>query len=877
MPVLFIDGIEVSADEGMTILEAAREAGIWIPTLCYYPKTSPSDSCRMCVVDVEGVDRPMTSCNTLAAEGLIIRTDTPRIRKIREEVMKLILMDHPLECPICPAAGECEIQSLTHRLGLADQGYEMERKRWAIVRDWPLIQYNPNLCITCLRCVKVCHEVVGASALVLEDVGYNARINTRDGGPLHCDFCGECVEACPTGAMSYKDSAGWVRSWELRKTPAICPLCSAGCRLELNTKGNDIMRITTDFNSHNRGTLCVGGRFAYDFVRDSSRLTAPSIRENGKFRAVFWDQAISMVARTFRRIIDESGPESIAGLASPRLSNEDCYAFQKFFRAVIGSNNIDSEARFSLLRVQRALEITCGSPVITNSLENLLSAEVVMIIGTDPVKETPALGWQVKLTARKYDKGVIVVNPCETSLDQFARIRLRIRPYSESELLLGMMKVILDENLWDRKFVRDKTVNFLPMKNLIDKIPMSAILRRTGIPLDGIRDAARLLAEAPSAAIIFGGDVILHENGFQCVLNAINLALVTGNIGLETGGVYPIVEKGNILGLSEMGVLPEYMPGHQDLALVRSLFEKKWGRPLPYGKGKTANEIAAGIETGDIRGLYLLGAEPLTDYPNAARWKSALEKCEFLVVQNIFPSPSSLLAHCILPASSFAEKDGTMTNIEHRLQRLRQAVPPLEPTMPDWCILESIADAMGLSMGYYHVEDVFRDMCDTIPAHKGLSFQKLPEDGLLAAPHQKARSSTKTGRPFSFAPVRTWEDSNALARDYPFELIAGSSMYHFGTVTTHSRNLLRLSPKGYIEMNRQDALANGLSGGDLISVESPCGLIEAQVVLSDRLSRGLLLAPTNFPEMGIYSLFEENTNVCRVKISARTKNPHQED
>lgn len=869
MPVLFIDGMEVNASEGMTILEAAHRAGIWIPTLCYYPKISPSDSCRMCVVEIEGIDRPMTACNTVAQEGMIIKTDTPLIHKIREEVMKLVLMDHPLECPICPAAGECEIQFLTHRLAVGGEGYAMERKTWPVVRNWPMIQYNPNLCITCLRCVKVCHEVIGASVLALREAGYSARITTKDGGVLNCEFCGECVEACPTGAMSYKESKGWVRSWELRKTSTICPLCSAGCRLEINVKGQNIFRITTDDNSHNNGTLCVAGRFAYDFVQSPLRLTAPLLRRGGDLQPVFWDQAVSHTANTLRKIISESGPDSIAGLASPRLSNEDCYAFQKFFRTVIGTNNIDSEARFTFLRVLRALEITYGRPVFSRALEDLLRADTFMVVGTDPVHETPAPGWKIKLAARKFDKNVVVVNPCQTSLDKFARLRLRIRPYSESELILGLMKVILDENLWDHKFVRDRTVNFLPMKNLVDKIPYSAVERRTGLSLESLRGAARLIAEASSLAIIFGGDVILHEDGLQCVMNIMNLAFLTGNVGGATGGVYPIFEKGNMIGLGDMGVMPEYMPGYQDLALVRPVFEKKWGKSLPYSRGRTVNEIVTGIEHGDIRALYLVGADPVTDYPNAARWEHALKKCEFVAAQDIFLSPSAQMAHCVLPASSYAEKDGSMTNIEHRVQRLRQAIPPMEPTMPDWCILEAVAGEMGSSMGYYHVQDVFQEIAGTIPLYKGLSLETLPDDGVLLDPKRVLRQRDAEKRLLSFAPVRTREEPEAMAKTYPFELMVTSSMYHFGSVTTRSANLLKLCPYGYAELNKEDALAHGLSEKDVVKIESSNGTIEAPIIVSDRFPRGLIFVPLHFPKLGVYRLFDENTNVCKVNISKK--------
>lgn len=867
MPSLIIDDVDLAAPEGATILEAATEAGIWIPTLCYYPKTSPSDSCRACVVEIEGITRPMTSCNTIVAEGMRVRTDTPRVRQIREEVMKLVLMDHPLDCPICPAAGECEIQNLTYRLGVSGTDLPIARRDSPVVRDWPLIEYNPNLCITCQRCVKVCHEVIGASALVLRDVGYNAQIDTRDGGILSCDFCGECVEACPTGALSNKVVQRWARSWEMQKTPTICPLCSAGCRMEMNVKDGRVLRITTDVQTHNRGTLCVGGRFGYDFIHSEERLDSPLLRDGGGLKPVFWETALMEVARRLKTIIDESGPDSIAGLASPRLTNEDCYAFQKFFRAVIGTNNIDSEARFNYLRVQRALELTTGLHVTASSLEDLLSTDAVLVIGIDPLEETPALGWKIKLAARRYDSNVIVANSRSVSLDPFARVRLRIRPYSESDLILGLMKIILDFDLWDGKFVRDHTANFLPMKNLLDKISLKGILKRTGVSEEDLTEAARVIGQAPRASIIFGGDVIQQADGLQCVMNLVNLALLTGNVGRENAGIYPIFEKGNILGLCDMGVMPEYLPGYQDTALVRDLFERVWKTHLPYARGRTVTEIVRGLETGDIRALYVVGADPVTDYPNAGRLASALEKAELLVVQDIFLSQTAKMAHCVFPAVSFAEKEGTMTNIEHRVQRLNQVIPPLGAAMPDWNIFEELSRTMGRTMGYFKVTDVLREIALTIPFYKGLRMKDLEGDGKVIAPTPSGREGSRAGRPYSFAPVRTVEAPDTDAVLYPFELLAARSMYHFGSTTTRSRNLLGLCPGAFVEINPLDAEQLGIGDASPVRVSSPAGSFVAPAKLSSRVPRGKLVSPVNFRDTGIYRLFRENTTVCRVKLT----------
>ena len=868
MPVLIIDEVEVTVPEGTTIFEAATQAGIWIPTLCYYPKISPSDSCRMCVVEIEGIHRPMTSCNTIVSDGMRVSTDTPKVRSIREEVMKLVLMDHPLECPTCPAAGECEIQNLTCRLGIYGTDYPVAKRDLPPIRTWPLIEYNPNLCITCLRCVKVCHEVIGCGALALKEAGYDARIDTVDQKPLNCDFCGECVEACPSGAMSTKVYRTWARSWELRKTPTVCPLCTAGCRMELNVKDGKIFRVTSDLDTHNKGTLCAGGRFAYDMVHHESRLNTPLVRKNGSLTPVSWQEALSFVSGKLTKIIAESGPESVTGIASPRLTNEDCYAFQKLFRTVFGNNNIDSEARFSFLRVQRALELTCGVKGATGELSELLNTGAIFVIGVDPLEETPALGWQIKTAARRYDSNVIVANSRATSLDRFARVRLRIRPYSESDLVLGLMKIILDLDLWDRKFVRDQTSNFLSMKNLLDKISLKGILKRTGVTAEALESAARILAESSNASAIFGGDVILQEYGLQCVMNLANLVLLTGNMGKPNGGIYPIFEKGNMFGLVHMGVLPEYLPGYQDTASVRHVFERVWNRSLPYTKGRTVTEMARGLETGEVRALYIAGADPLTDYPRAGRFAEAFEKAELLIVQDLFLSPTARMAHCVFPAASFAEKEGTVTNVENRVLRLNQAIPPFGESMPDWTIFEEVAKAMGKPMGFFNAADIFREITLTLPSFKGLRLQDLQGDGRIVHPPDPGSKSFRSGRPYAFAPVRTVPaPETADSRTYPFEMIAGRAMFHFGTTTTRSRNLSQLSAQACIEMNLQDASTLAVGDGDMLEVVSAHGAFVAPVKLSDNVSAGMIFVPTNFPDVGVYRLFEENTNVCRVRLN----------
>jgi predicted molibdopterin-dependent oxidoreductase YjgC len=402
---------------------------------------------------------------------------------------------------------------------------------------------------------------------------------------------------------------------------------------------------------------------------------------------------------------------------------------------------------------------------------------------------------------------------------------------------------------------------------------VKGILKRTGLLQEELEEAARMFAEAKDASIIFGGDVILQENGLQCVMNLANLALLTGNIGRPNAGLYPIFEKGNILGLSDMGVLPEYLPGYQEAASARDSFEGVWGTGLPYGKGLTVPEMVRGLESGQVRAVYLAGADPVTDYPNAGRLEAALEKAELLVVQDIFLSPSARKAHCVFPAASFAERDGTITSIEHRVQRLNQVLPPPGEARPDWNILEELATALGRPMGYFSARDIFREMALTIPFFRGLRLRDLEGDGVIVLPFGAPTAALRGGRPYAFAPVRTVEAPvRQDAAAYPFEMMAGRCLYHFGSMSTRSKNLQQLCPEGFLEISEEDAAALGVKEGDPVEVRSPNGSFVASVKPSGNVGRGMVFVPTNFPSLGVYRLFQENTTVCRVNLTS-AQNP----
>jgi len=486
-----IDGKQVIVPEETTILKAARQVGIHIPTLCYSEKLGPMVACRLCLVEVEGAEKAVTACNTPVVDGMVVTTQSENLKRLRKEAIQFLLIDHPLQCPVCDAAGECELQNLAYELGVTEKTYTLEAMKPKIEYDWPLIEYHSDRCVRCVRCINICWEVQGFGAYRLVGQGYETYVDTLDGEPLNCDFCGQCVQACPVGALIPKPSKLKARSWELTRIPTVCPHCGRGCSVELHVKDGRLFRVMSpDMETINEGNLCSRGFFGYEFVNSPERLATPLIRKSGELTSATWDEALDYVAQRLVQIVDEKGADAVAGLASPRATNEDNYLFQKFLRVAVGTPNVDSIAATGYRQAIRAMGDATGVQGAVGTLDALGRADSILVVGCDLAKEMPVASLPVIRAARDRGARLVIANPVGTKLDKFSTSRLRYRPGSEAALLCGMMKAILDDGLYDRSIVDGSLENEAELRSSLEKLSWDEVENLTGIPADSIRDAA---------------------------------------------------------------------------------------------------------------------------------------------------------------------------------------------------------------------------------------------------------------------------------------------------------------------------------------------------------------------------------------------------
>ncbi len=862
---LTIDGMEIIAEPGTTILQAARSAGIDIPTLCQDDRLEPIGACRLCLVEVAGTPTPVVSCGTEVREGMNITTSTPEIDENRRMLIDLLLSDHRMDCLVCDQSGGCRLQEMAYRFGVGTTTYAGAMRPYEPREDTPFIAYDPGKCILCGLCVAMCQQVQGCHVLDFTGRSFDSLISTsfeRSMLETACEMCGNCVSACPTGALQDKLSRHCGRTWDVERVNTVCVYCGCGCTIQLHVKDDRIVQITSRVGEGpGEGNLCVKGRYGYQFVGHPDRLTQPLIRRAGELVPATWDEALGVVAERLGAIRSEYGPDALAGFSSAKCTNEENYLFQKFMRAVIGTQNVDHCARLCHASTVSGLRQSLGSGAMTNSFEDLEEAEVIFIIGSNTSEAHPIGAIHIKKALRNGAK-LIVADPRAIDMAQRSDVHLQLRSGTNVAVVNGMMHVILNEGLANDEFIADRTESFEEMAAVLAAYTPELVQEISGVPADKLREAARLFGTAGRAAIIYSMGITQHSHGTEHVIALSNLALLTGNIGRRGTGVNPLRGQNNVQGACDMGALPNVYTGYQPVGdpAAQEKFSQAWGAvELPDKPGLTVTEVFDEIAAGSVRGLYVVGENPMLSDRDQTHVEEALRQLEFLVGQDLFLSETAVLANVVLPAASFAEKDGTFTNTERKVQRIRRAVAPPGEAKSDWEIVADLARHMGAQEGwdYTHASDIMDEIARVTPSYAGITFDRLDEGGLCWPCPDTSHPGTPilhigsfTRGKGKFFPISYQAPAEEPDEEYPFTLTTGRMLehYHTGTLTRRSDGLNELVPGGSAEMNPGDAVHLAVADGVVVTVETRRGSIRIPANVTDRVRLGTIFIPFHFWE-----------------------------
>ncbi len=856
---LKIDGIEVRAQKGMTILEVAQEVGIYIPTLCHHPYLEPIGQCRMCAVQIEGIRGLPSACITPAETGMVVITESKQLREFRRWALQPILEKHPQNCLTCNANNRCELQTLVAYLGLDDMRVAFTPKGEPVKTEDPFFVRDYNLCILCGRCIRICHEVRANKVIYFY---YNKESELAIGTPLdkklldtNCRFCGACVDICPTGALADKSDKG--KGQASRMVITVCPYCGVGCQLLLDIQGNYINKVRPDpLGPANHGQACVKGRFGIaEFVHHPDRLTRPLIKRDNKFIEVGWEEALDIIAEKLKRY----KPEEVAVLSSAKCTNEENYIVQKFARAVLKTNNVDHCARLCHAPTVAGLVKSFGSGAMTNSIAEIGNAKCIFAIGTNTTETHPVIGIEVKKAVRNGSK-LIVANPKEIDLVKFSEIWLQQKPGSDVALLMGMCRVIVEEGLSDDDFATVRCENMEGFKDSLSVFTPEIVEELTGVSWDKIAEAARIYAKNSPASLLFAMGITQHSHGTDNVLAAANLAMLTGNVGKENAGVNPLRGQNNVQGACDLGALPNVYPGYQRVNddSVRMKFEKAWGCELDPKPGLTVTEIMDAAEKKQIKALYILGENPMLSDPDINHVREALQKLELLVVNDVFLSETAQLAHVVLPAASFAEKDGTFTNTERRVQRVRKAIESIGQSKPDWWIICEVAKRMdGKGFEFSHPSEIMDEIANLSPIYGGIGYSRLENDGLQWPCPNKDHKGTKFlhGEKFSrglgcFTPLEYKPPAELPDEEYPLVLTTARSLFHFhtGTLTRRVEGLNIIRPTERVEINPVDAEKLNITHDEAVDIVSRRGRVTGKVFITENVAPGVVSMSFHFAE-----------------------------
>ncbi|HEX7126759.1 MAG TPA: formate dehydrogenase subunit alpha, partial [Thermodesulfobacteriota bacterium] len=869
-----------------TLLEAVQAAGGTVPVLCHRPGLDPVGVCRVCVVEVEGARVLAPACVQKAQAGQVVRTDTPAVRTARATLGELLMADHETPCARERLSGDCELEAYYRRYGPRNghgaAAAEPAPPRFAprpepprrLDDSAPMIMVDHGACILCDRCIRACDDVQVNLVIHRGGKGGRTRIVFDDDRPMgasSCVACGECAAACPTGALVDRPLTG-LDFRGTTKTDAVCPYCGVGCQITYETKGNTIVRVQGKADGPaNLGRLCVKGRYGFDYAQHPDRLTVPLIRREDApktpdlpadrrslFREATWDEALDLAARRLREIRDAYGPSALAGFGSAKCTNEEAYLFQKLVRAGWGTNNVDHCTRLCHASSVAALLETIGSGAVTDIVRDVEHADCALVIGANPTENHPVAATFIKQAARR-GLTLIVVDVRRTGLMRHATHAVQFRSGTDVAFLNGLMHVILEEGLADLDFVRTRTTGFEALAETVRRYPPEVVAGITGVPAETVRAVGRAVGRAKNVMIFWGMGISQHTTGTDNARCLISLALLTGQVGRPGTGLHPLRGQNNVQGASDAGLIPMVFPDYQPVkdAAARARFEAAWGVALDPTPGLTVVEITSAALEGRIRGMYVLGENPFLSDPNVNKVKRALARLDWLVVQDIFLTETAGYADVVLPGAAAAEKTGTFTNTDRRVQLTRAAVAPPGEARPDWAIIIEMANRFGFPMRYDSPEAVFRELCAVSPSIAGLTYDRLAREAVTYPVPEPGHPGTTvlfdrdfpTGRgrfvPAEWEPARETPDA-----DFRFVLNTGRLLehWHTGTMTRRSRVLDAREPSPWVEIAAEDLARIGARDGEMLRVTSRRGTITLRAEASGRVAPGSVFIPFHFHE-----------------------------
>ncbi|HEU4686383.1 MAG TPA: formate dehydrogenase subunit alpha [Nitrospira sp.] len=888
-----INDRSVTAEAGDTVYRAAARAGITIPSLCASSHLSPYGSCRLCIAEIEGMKGVHATCSLPVRDGMVVRTESESLARHRRNLIELYLSERP--------DGEALLQvtDLAKAYGVTHVRYPRGAER-AAIRDEssPFFVFDNQRCISCARCVRACDEIQPAFAISMVEAGFGIRPawgGERVGGEgaissSTCVSCGACVKECPTGALTEKtvlrDGPPMTR---VRTT---CAYCGVGCAFDAGLRdGRIVSMVPSDNGPSNHGHACLKGRFGWTYNDAEDRVRTPLLRDGDRWKAIGWEQALDLVARSFGRLKQEAGPDAIAVISSSRGTNEENYLFSKFIRCVMGTNHIDNCARVCHSATVTGMMETLGASAATNSIRDLEDAKLILVVGANPTESHPVLGARLLQLARR-GVPLIVADPRKTEVARAAVLHLQLKPGTNVALLNGLGHVIAQEGLLNRSFIAQRTEGIEDWLSTVRDYSPDTVERLTGVPADAIRRAARLYASSGASLCMHGLGVTEHRWGSHGVIALCNLALATGNIARPGTGINPLRGQNNVQGASDSGCLPTHFIGYQPLddPTAAARHEAVTGRPLPSRRGMKIPEMWDAALQGRLKGLWIIGYDVAQTDPNLKKVRAALSQLDFLVVQDLFISQTARFAHLLLPGASFLEKDGTFTNLERRIQRIRKAVDPPNGILPDWRVVCEVSTRMGYPMRYDHPSEIMAEMASLSPMLAGVSYDRLEQpEGLQWPVLDKSHPGTPLMHRDRFARgkarfvgVDYLPPGEHASEEYPFILITGRLLEHYNCgAQTRRTPIIDLVDSDVLEMHPDDVTNLRLWPGRLVRLVSARSSALLPLVASDRVRRGEVFTTFHFPGTDLNSLLsssaDDSSKCPEYKVSAVRVEPVEPD